>query len=459
MPRPLRVAIVGAGPAGIYAADALLKSEVAAEPGVSIDLFERMPAPFGLIRYGVAPDHPRIKGIITALHQVLDKPQIRLFGNVDYPTDINLDELRAFYDAVIFSTGATADRALDIPGVDLDGSYGAADFVSWYDGHPDVPRTWPLEAEKVAVLGVGNVALDVARILAKTADELLPTEIPPNVYEGLKANKALEVHVFGRRGPAQAKFTPMELRELDHSPNIEVIVNPEDIDYDEGSIATRRANKQADMVAKTLENWAIRDIGDRPHKLFLHFFESPTEILGEDGKVVGLRTERTELDGTGNVKGTGEFNDWDVQARLPRGRLPLRRAAQAALGRRVRHGPGRGRPRHRGDRRAPAVDVRHRLDPARSGRPDRPHQGRRQRDRREPARRPRERPPARRPAAPAPEAVDAFLAERSVRYTTWEGWYRLDAAEKALGEPQGRERVKIVEREDMLRASGSAPLG
>lgn len=137
-----------------------------------------MPAPFGLIRYGVAPDHPRIKGIVTALHQVLDKPRIRLFGNIDYPGDLGLDDLHRFYDATVFATGATADRTLDIPGVGLDGSYGAADFVSWYDGHPDVPRTWPLEAEKVAVLGAGNVALDVARILAKTADELLSTEIP-----------------------------------------------------------------------------------------------------------------------------------------------------------------------------------------------------------------------------------------------------------------------------------------
>ncbi|MBY6536443.1 FAD/NAD(P)-binding protein, partial [Rhodococcus sp. BP-148] len=151
--RPLRVAIVGAGPAGIYAADALMKSDT----DVSIDLFERMPAPFGLIRYGVAPDHPRIKGIITALHKVLDKPQVRLLGNIDYGTDITLEDLRRFYDAVIFSTGANADRALNIPGIDLDGSYGAADFVSWYDGHPDVPRTWPINTEKVAVLGVGNV--------------------------------------------------------------------------------------------------------------------------------------------------------------------------------------------------------------------------------------------------------------------------------------------------------------
>ncbi|MFD3354560.1 FAD-dependent oxidoreductase [Streptomyces fradiae] len=452
MPRPLRVAIVGAGPAGIYAADALLKSEAANDPGVSIDLFERMPAPFGLIRYGVAPDHPRIKGIVTALHQVLDKPQIRLFGNVSYPSDITLDDLRAFYDAVVFSTGAEADRELNIPGVDLDGSYGAAEFVSWYDGHPDVPRTWPLEAEKVAVLGVGNVALDVARVLAKTADELLPTEIPANVYEGLKANKALEVHVFGRRGPAQAKFSPMELRELDHSPSIEVIVNPEDIDYDQGSIDARRSNKQVDMVAKTLENWAIRDVGDRPHKLFLHFFESPSEILGEDGRVVGLRTERTELDGTGNVRGTGEFTTWDVQAvyravgylseELPKlpwdaasGTVPDRGGRVVEGGEHVastyvtgwiRRGPIGLIGHTKGDANETVANL---LEDHREGR-------------------------LHTPEAPQEDAVVAFLEGRGVAYTTWDGWYRLDAAERALGEAEGRERIKIVEREEMLRASG-----
>ncbi|MZD05207.1 FAD-dependent oxidoreductase [Streptomyces sp. SID5785] len=454
MPRPLRVAIVGAGPAGIYAADALLKSEAASDPGVSIDLFERMPAPFGLIRYGVAPDHPRIKGIVTALHQVLDKPQVRLFGNVDYGTDIHLDDLRSFYDAVVFSTGAMADRELRIPGVELDGSLGAADFASWYDGHPDVPRTWDLSAEKVAVLGVGNVALDIARILAKTAEELLPTEIPPNVHEGLKANKALEVHVFGRRGPAQAKFSPMELRELDHSPNIEVIVNPEDIDYDEGSIAERRKNKQTDMVAKTLENWAIRDVGDRPHKLFLHFFEAPQEILGTDGKVVGLRTERTELDGTGNVKGTGRTTDWDVQAvyravgylsdELPKLPWDVATGTVPDEGGRVieeggthlsstyvtgwiRRGPVGLIGHTKGDANE---TIAHLLEDHAAGR-------------------------LQTPTTPAPEAVEAFLGERGVRFTTWEGWYRLDAAEKALGEPEGRERVKIVERDAMLDASGA----
>ena len=172
----LRLAIVGAGPAGIYAADILLKAEKQFE--VSIDLFEQLPAPYGLVRYGVAPDHPRIKGVVTALREVLDTGRIRLFGNVRYGRDITLADLKDHYHAVIFATGAIRDAPLDIPGIDLPGSYGAAEFVSWYDGHPDVPREWPLDATSVAVVGNGNVALDVARMLAKHADDLLPTETP-----------------------------------------------------------------------------------------------------------------------------------------------------------------------------------------------------------------------------------------------------------------------------------------
>ena len=203
--RKLRVAIVGAGPAGIYAADILSKTGL----DVSVDLFERLPAPFGLVRYGVAPDHPRIKQIVVALHKVLERGDIRLLANVDYGVDLLLKDMREFYDAVIFSTGSIRDAVLAIPGIDLDGSYGAADFVSWYDGHPDVPRTWPLDAKEVAVLGAGNVALDVSRILAKHADDLLPTEIPANVYDTLNASPVTDVHLFARRGPAQVKFSPL----------------------------------------------------------------------------------------------------------------------------------------------------------------------------------------------------------------------------------------------------------
>jgi ferredoxin--NADP+ reductase len=175
---------------------------------------------------------------------------------VHYGSDVALPDLRRHYDAVIFSTGARADRDLDIPGIELPGSYGAADFVSWYDGHPDVPRSWPLTAKNVAVLGAGNVALDVARMLAKPADEQLTTEIAGNVYQGLAANAATDVHVFARRGPAQIKFSPMEFRELSHSPNVDVIVHPEGFEIDEASqrainTSTWSGNRPAHRTAFT----------------------------------------------------------------------------------------------------------------------------------------------------------------------------------------------------------------
>jgi ferredoxin--NADP+ reductase len=387
---------------------------------------------------------------VTALHKVLDKPNIRLLGNIDYGTDIKLDELREFYDAVIFSTGASADRALGIPGIDLDGSYGAADFVSWYDGHPDVPREWPLDATSVAVLGVGNVALDVARVLAKTADELLTTDIPDNVYQGLKASPVTDVHVFGRRGPAQAKFTPLELRELDHSPNVEVIVSPEDIEFDEGSIAALRASKQIDMVVKTLQEWAIREPGSRPRRLHLHFFHSPAEVLGADGRVTGLRTERTELTGDGNVRGTGEFHDWDVQAvyravgylssHLPE--LPFDHVAGVVPNQAgrvldldenqlpgvyvtgwIKRGPIGLIGHTKGDAAETIASLLADADTLTA------------------------------PKHAAPDAILDFLATRGIPFTTWDGWGLLDAHEKALGSAAGRERIKVVEREEMTRIS------
>ena len=456
--RPLRVAVVGAGPAGIYAADVLVKSGT----DVSIDLYERHPAPFGLIRYGVAPDHPRIKGIVKALHQVLSKPQIRLLGNVRYGVDVVLEDLRRHYDAVIFTTGAEKDRDLDVPGIDLPGSYGGADFVSWFDGHPEVSREWPLDAEQVAVVGAGNVALDVARILAKTADELLYTEIPDNVYQGLKSSKVREVHVFARRGPAQAKFTPLELRELDHSPNVEVLVAPEDIEYDDGSVAAINSDNQTKLVVRELERYAMRTaddpVGARPRKLWLHFFQSPVEVLGTD-RVEGFRTERTELTGDGNVKGTGVVKDWPVQAvyrcvgyrSSPLEGLPWDERNHVLPHDRGRVLDGVGGAQLPGVyangwvKRGPVGLIGHTkgdaietigslLEDVEAGSV---------------------------PSAERPDPADvvALLEERGVPYTTWDGWLRLDEYERGLGEQYGpvdgkaRERVKVVEREVMVEVS------
>lgn len=446
MSRILRVAVIGAGPAGIYAADLLDKSSA----DVLVDVFERLPAPFGLIRYGVAPDHPRIKGIVTALEKVLSKPNIRLLGNVDYGTDLKLDDLREYYDAVIFATGATADRAMDIPGIDLDGSYGAAEFVSWYDGHPDVPRTWPLTATSVAVLGVGNVALDVARILAKTADELLTTDIPSNVYEGLRTSPVTDVHVFGRRGPAQAKFTPLELRELDHSPNVEVIVDPADIEFDDGSIAALRASKQIDMVVKTLQEWAIRDPGSRPRRLHLHFFHSPVSILGPSGAVTGLRTERTALNGDGTVSGTGTFHEWDVQAVYRAVGYLSSHLAEVPFDHVAGVVPNQaGRVLDLDENQLPGVYVTGWLKRGPVG-----LIGHTKGDAAETvASLLADAENLAVPRHSSPDAILDFLDARGVPFTTWSGWQALDAHEKSLGVASGRERVKVVPRDEMTRIS------
>src|SRR5690606_18353125 len=301
-PQPFRLAVIGAGPAGVYAAETLLRSAPVkgGDLEVSIDLFDRLPAPFGLIRYGVAPDHPRIKGIITALHRILGRGDIRFLGDVEFGTDLTAEDLRAHYDAVVFATGALKDAALDIPGIELEGSYGAADFVAWYDGNPDYPRTWELDAESVAVIGNGNVALDVARVLAKSADELLRTEIPANVYEGLRDAATTDVHVFGRRGPAQTKFSPLEARELAHPKGLQVVMDPRDLEQiTEAEWETIRADKRTDQIVQTFVKWteeqARREAaGEEPtdregnpvqRRLHLHFWHRPVEVLGEDGRV------------------------------------------------------------------------------------------------------------------------------------------------------------------------------
>ncbi|HOV99953.1 MAG TPA: FAD-dependent oxidoreductase [Rhodoglobus sp.] len=443
----LRLAIVGAGPAGIYAADILLKTERAFD--VSIDLFEQLPAPYGLVRYGVAPDHPRIKGIITALREVLDTGDIRLFGNVYFGRDITLDDLKQHYNAVIFSTGAIRDAPLPIPGIDLPGSYGAADFVSWYDGHPDFPREWPLDAREVAVIGNGNVALDVARILAKHADDLLPTEIPANVYEGLKASPVTDVHVFGRRGPMQVKFTPLELRELGELNDVDMVVYEEDFDYDEASKTAIETNKQILVIDRIFRKWRDEPQTGSSRRLHLHFFAGPVEVLGTD-HVEGFRYERTEPDGAGGVRGTGEFREVPVQALyravgyfgspldgIPfddkRGVIPNREGQ--VLDDQDRPVPGvyatgwikRGPVGLIGHTKSDAMEtIKHVINGQASWWS---------------------------PAHPEESAIVDLLASRGVEFTNLDGWHNLDAHELALGAPQGRTRVKVVPRDEMVAVS------
>ncbi|WP_022884644.1 FAD-dependent oxidoreductase [Glaciibacter superstes] len=454
----LRLAIVGAGPAGIYAADILLKAERNFE--VSIDLFDHLPAPYGLVRYGVAPDHPRIKGIINALRDVLDRGDIRLFGNVQFGTDITLDDLKKHYNAVIFSTGAVRDASLNIPGIELEGSYGAAEFVSWFDGHPDFPRTWPLEAREVAVIGNGNVALDVSRILAKHADDLLPTEIPANVYDGLKASPVTDVHVFGRRGPTSVKFTPLELRELGELRDVDMILHEEDFDYDDAARAAVASNKQVFVIDKVMNQWRQRPVGEASRRLHLHFFAKPLEIVDDgSGRVGAIRYERTAPDGEGGVAGTGEIREVPIQAvyravgyfgtQLPgipfdkrRGIIPnregqvLRKAdptsgsagwTEQMYGVYATGWIKRGPVGLIGHTKSDAMEtIRHVINDLGNWW---------------------------RPESPSEQSVSDLLDSRGIKYTDLDGWHNLDQHEIGLGSGEGRARVKVVPRDDMVRIS------
>ncbi len=300
----LRVAIVGSGPAGIYTAEALTKQ---AYGPVEVDVLERLPTPYGLVRYGVAPDHTSIKSIAGYLRRVLELPSVRFLGGVEVGAleagaDLSVEDLRAHYDAVVYCTGAMVDRRLGVPGEDLPGSVAATDFVNWYCGHPDVPADrFTLDAEEVVVIGVGNVAVDVVRILAKTADELRRTDVPHEVLERLAASRVRTVHMVGRRGPAQAKFTLKELRELGELSGADVLTYPGEVEVADVAGLSRQVRGNVDV----LQGWATRKPAGRPRRLEVRFWLRPVEILGVS-RVEGIRLERTELR-DGRVAGTGEF--------------------------------------------------------------------------------------------------------------------------------------------------------
>jgi ferredoxin--NADP+ reductase len=320
----LEVAVVGSGPAGIYTAEALIKQVAALAPAgtVRVDVLDRLPTPYGLVRYGVAPDHPSIRSIAGYLRGVLEHPDVRFLGGVHLGDDVTRDDLLASYDAVVYATGAMRDRRMGIPGEDLPGSYAATDFVNWYCGHPDSSaEEFTLDAESVAVVGVGNVAVDVARILARDPATLRSTDIPQAVLEALTASKVREVHMIGRRGPAQAKFTTKELRELGELADVDIEVRPDEIDLDafdptgqSSELASSDRRVRGNLAV--LRDWAARPAGTGGRKLAIRFWLRPAAIegtAGGEGRVSGLTVERTRLDEQGRFTGTGEYETIPAQ--------------------------------------------------------------------------------------------------------------------------------------------------
>lgn len=445
---PLRVAVIGSGPAGLYTAEALIKQ---AEDPVAVDVFDRLPTPYGLVRYGVAPDHPSIKSIANYLQRVLENPAVRFLGCVELGPDLSRDDLRRCYDAVVYATGAATDRQMGIPGEDLPGSVAATDFVNWYCGHPDIDeRRYRLDAEQVAVIGVGNVAVDVVRVLARSADELAVTDVPAAVLDALGRSKVREISMIGRRGPAQAKFTPKELRELGNLDNADVQVDPAEAELDEASAELASKQRQVRTNVEVLQEWSKRTRTGKPRCIHVRFWLRPVEILGS-GKVEAIRLERTRLGADGRVTGTGEYEELPVgmvlrsvgYQSLPLPEVPFdqRSFTVPSDTGRVLDGEGAAVP---GDyvagwlKRGPtgvigtnksdaAETVRSLLADAPSLRASRGRE---------------------------PEQIETVLAERGLSVVSYDDWLAIDAEEAELGRSLGRQKVKIVGWDRLLAACG-----
>jgi len=444
------VAVIGSGPAGIYAAEALVKQS---EGAARVDIFDRLPTPYGLVRYGVAPDHTSIKSIARYLQRVLEHQDVRFLGGVEFGKDVTRETLLECYDAVIYATGAMVDRHLGIPGEDLTGSVAATDFVNWYCGHPDATGLEvDLSADAVAVIGVGNVAVDVVRILAKTAEELRSTDVPDAVLGLLGGSGVRRIHMIGRRGPAQAKFTTKELRELGALPGTEVHVRTEDMRLDPASAALAESDRHVRANVKVMNEWAARPAGDLPRRLDVRFWLRPVEILGT-ARVEGLRLEHTALNDEGRVVGTGEYETLPVRLVLrsvgyqsvPLPGVPFDPRAYVVpneegrvLGEDGRPLPGeyvagwikRGPTGVIGTNKADAAETVRALLADLAGRAeDRP-------------------------------SIETLLESRGVRVVTYDDWLGIDAGEAALARSLDRgERVKLAGWEALRRAYGHESKG
>jgi ferredoxin--NADP+ reductase len=313
--RPLRVAIIGAGPAGFYAAEALLKQK---DLTVTIDFFNRFPTPFGLVREGVAPDHQSIKSVVRIYDKIASDPRVRYFGNVTFGTDVRHDDLKPLYDQIVYAVGAQTDRRMNIPGEDLKDSYPATAFVGWYNGHPDYrDLQFDLGHERVIVVGNGNVAMDVARVLVTDPEELAKTDMADYAIDALRKSKVREVVMLGRRGPAQAAFTNAELKEFGELAGVKVVIDPADLELDKESEADLAEDKIAARNVDILRQFAARTdwAGDRTIRM--RFLVSPVEIIADEHgevKAVKIEKNRLVLDSNGGLraKGTGVFETLDA---------------------------------------------------------------------------------------------------------------------------------------------------
>ena len=312
--RPLQVAIVGSGPSGFYTAGALLKQK---DLHLKVDMFERMAMPYGLVRYGVAPDHQKTKQVIRIYEATAGDPRFRFFGNVQVGRDLQVKELQEHYDQIVYAVGCESDRRLGIPGEDLPGSHTATAFVAWYNGHPDYrDHRFDLTARRVAVVGVGNVAMDVTRILVQDPEGLASTDIAEHALQALRKSSVEEVVVLGRRGPVQAKFTPKEIREIGELPGVDLTVRPQDLELDASARSQLEKGGAARRNFEYLKGQARQGAGRGRRRVRLRFFTSPVEIQARQGRVGSVRMERNRLtwdeQGQSRCLGSGVFESLEV---------------------------------------------------------------------------------------------------------------------------------------------------
>jgi ferredoxin/flavodoxin---NADP+ reductase len=435
---PLRVAIVGSGPAGFYAAAALLASDLEIE----VDLIERLPTPWGLVRLGVAPDHPNIKAVSRAFEKTAAHEAFRFFGNVEVGRDVTHDELTTLYDAVLYSVGAQTDRSLGIPGEELPGSWAATEFVAWYNGHPDFQHlSFDLSGERAVVIGNGNVALDVARMLALTPAELGTTDTTDAAIEAINRAGIREILVVGRRGPVQAAWTPVEVGELGELAGADIVVDPADLELDEASAAElEAAPPTVKRNVDHLRDYAARQPEGKPRRIRLRFLASPIAIHG-DGKVESIELVRNEL-----VEGRAVATD--ERETIPCGVVFRSVGYRGVALPGVPFDEGSGTIPNEGGRVEPGLYAAGWIKRGPSG-----VIGTNKKDATETIGLLLEDARAGKLPPRAGGTLEELLAERGADAVLYAGWQAIDEAERSAGEPHGRPRIKLCSWDALLEAA------